>query len=122
MLKPETFRLLLQFQRRLVAAVRCDAIEFVEQGTRSERVVLQTSVLSIGSGPSENHLIFTRWTQGDPLMKKGKCYLVGAYGSDEWWPTWVLEEATEITKSAAEEVARESARALASKTSRIESP
>lgn len=77
---------------RMIAAVRCEATSLHDRGSRSERVLLTTRLLAGADKIAfDAPLRFTRYTQGDALMKVGDVYLIAAYRG-EWLPAWNLVE------------------------------
>lgn len=88
---------------RLVAVVRCEAIETVSPGTRSERQQARVTVVAAGAaaGPAPgSRLDLTRYAQGAALMTRGQTYLVAAYRDARDGP-WALLEARAVAPEAA---------------------
>jgi len=111
-LKPETLDELLLFEKRAVAVVRCERSELTKQGSRSERVILKTTVLAVGDGELPGELELTRYSQGDPLMEAGRAYLVGIYTDGEWAPAWSLAAWIPVQADQAAQVAESAGQAL----------
>ncbi len=90
---------------RLVAVVRCEAIETVSLGTRSERQQARVTVVAAGTtaaaGPAPGTRVdLTRYAQGAALMTRGQTYLVAAYRDARDGP-WALLEAKGVAPEAA---------------------
>ncbi len=111
-LNAETLDELLLFERRAVAVVKCRGAEIINQGTRSERVILDTVVVSVGDGEPPGELQITRYTQGDPLMRRGETYLVGVFSDGQWDPSWSLAALVPVPEGQAQEAARAAGRDL----------
>ncbi len=115
--KSETYDELLLFSRRLIAVVQCNDVDFVERGTRSERVVVKATTIAVGEGQEKESYQLTRYSQGDPLLTVGQTYLVAAYDDGAWGPAWSLvewlviphEEAQSAAKAAGELLRRRAA-------------
>jgi hypothetical protein len=86
---------------RMIAAVQCDETALVNQGSRSERVLITVRVLAGADGVKyEAPLRLTRYAQGDKLMKPGETYVVAAYRG-EWLPAWNLVDYKLVDRSGA---------------------
>lgn len=91
-LNSETIKSLLLYDRRLVAAVRCDEARFEHKGTRSERVQLSTTVVAAEGLQAGTSISLSRFTQGDPLLRPGQVYLVAGYDDGSLSPAFTLVE------------------------------
>lgn len=94
MFKDETYQELQGYAAidRLVAVVRCEAIETLQPGSRSERQQIRATVLA---GPATlaagSAVLLARFAQGKPLMDVGKTYLVAAYRESTSGPLALVE-------------------------------
>ncbi|MEO8280516.1 MAG: hypothetical protein ABI564_12550 [Ideonella sp.] len=94
MFKNETYQELQPYgaSDRLVAVVRCDAIEILEPGSRSERQQIRGTLLAgPATKPPGSSLLLARFAQGKPSMEVGSAYLVAAYRESTAGP-WALVE------------------------------
>jgi hypothetical protein len=98
----QTYDELLLFPRRLIAVVQCVDVDFVERGTRSERVIIDTKVIAAGEESAKESLQLTRYTQNDSLLTVGQTYLVAAYDDGAWQPAWTLVEWIPVSPEAAQ--------------------
>ncbi|WP_418315128.1 hypothetical protein [Piscinibacter sakaiensis] len=86
---------------RLIAVIRCDAIDTVSPGSRSERQQIRGALLAgPASMPAGQPIMLSRYAQGAPLMKVGSSYLVAAYRESANGP-WTLLEHREVKADAA---------------------
>lgn len=86
---------------RLIAVIRCEAIETVAPGSRSERQQIRASLLAGPDGmPPGSKLVLSRYAQGAPVMTVGGSYLVAAYRESTNGP-WALLEQREVKAEAA---------------------
>jgi hypothetical protein len=77
---------------RLLAVVRCEALETRLPGSRSERQLIRATVLAGAGGQAAGGTLqLGRYAQGAPLMAPGSAYLVAAYRESPAEP-WVLVE------------------------------
>ncbi len=102
---------------RLVAVLRCEAVDTLNAGSRSERQQIRGSLLA---GPSDmppgGSLLLARYAQGKPVMEVGKTYLVVAYRESTSAP-WALLEHRPVD---ATEAAREYEAARADLSARLD--
>lgn len=94
MFKDETYNELQPFAAndRVVAVVRCDAVETLNPGSRSERQQIRATLLAGPSTlPAGSALVLSRFAQGQPVMTAGKAYLVVAYRESPRAPLALLE-------------------------------
>ena len=86
---------------RLIAVLRCEAIEILSPGSRRERQQIRGIVLAgPATLPRESSLLLSRHAQGKPLMEVGKAYLIAAYRESTSGP-WALVEHRPVDASAA---------------------
>lgn len=86
---------------RLLAVVRCEAIEVLNPGSRSERQQVRATPIAGASGATPgNSLLLSRYAQGKPVMDAGKTYLVVAYRESPSGP-WTLLEHRPVDAAAA---------------------
>lgn len=86
---------------RLVAVLRCDAIETLSPGSRSERQQIRGTLLAGPAVlPQGSSLLLARYAQGKPLMEVGKAYLIAAYRESASGP-WALVEHRPVEAAAA---------------------
>ncbi|MDD2735385.1 MAG: hypothetical protein PHF56_15715 [Desulfuromonadaceae bacterium] len=101
----QTYEEILAYMQtdRIIAVITCEGIEFVNSGTRSERVVLSTRIVAPASAAVLNKpFVLTRFSQNNPIMKVGQTYLIAAY-KGEWAPAWCLVEALSVDSASASE-------------------
>lgn len=80
-LTPETFEGLTRVPHPTIAIVRCDKAETIFAGTQSESRIVHATIVRAGIGLEEGHLSFRFFASETLSMKKGRLYLVAAYGS-----------------------------------------
>ncbi len=86
---------------RLIAVLRCEAIEILSPGSRRERQQIRGTVLAgPATLPRESSLLLSRHAQGKPLMEVGKVYLVAGYRESTTGP-WALVEHRPVEANAA---------------------
>jgi hypothetical protein len=102
-LKDQTYAELLLYPAadRVILAGRVGKTAFVQRGSRSERVIIDVSVLAGTPELTGKAVALTRFSQGDPIVKVEKTYLFAAYRG-EWSPAWALVEAVPIEESNAQ--------------------
>ena len=88
MLTKQTIETLKLFPSHRIYVVRSKKYHFTDCGTRSERVIIEATVIAGGDGT----ILLTRYSQGDPLLEPGNAYLIAAYNDGEWIPAWTLLE------------------------------
>lgn len=104
-LKDVTYESLLAYDPadRMIVAVTCKGKHLTFQGTRSQRITLDTQIVA---GPGKDKPFqFSGFWQQKPVYKVGKFYLVAAYRG-EFLPAWNLVEAVEISPDQAESAVR----------------
>lgn len=96
-LKDQTYDELLEYSTsdRAILAGVAEKTSFVRQGSRSERVIIETTVIAGPPTLVGQHLQLTRFAQRDPGVKLGTTYLFAAYRG-EWAPAWGLVEAIPV--------------------------
>lgn len=112
MFDTEIIEELLLFPNRMILGIRAENVYVISKGSRSERVVIETSVLYAADAFEQTSLTITRYAQNDMLMIPGQTYLIAVYDQGQWSPAWQLLDYIELPQEKLAEAVAQSNKLL----------
>jgi len=88
--------------RHTIAVVKCLSMRVVDHDTRSQRALIECSVIQAGTGEPPETLQLSRFSQDKHLMVPGQLYLVAACDEGEWHPAWSLAGSIDVSENDAD--------------------